>query len=94
MWITIANAGILLFCYKAIGIWTSSKDTEMKKNEEEKVSKFFNPVGWKTEGENTEDARRREDLREYAKEYVSKWRLRILSHRTVTSGRFFIKFPP
>jgi ubiquinone/menaquinone biosynthesis C-methylase UbiE len=47
---------------------------------EEKVSKFYNTVGWKTKGGITEDARRWEDLREHAEEYVSKCRLRVLSH--------------
>ena len=52
----------------------------MIKNAEERVSKFYNTVGWEEEGEITEDARRWEDLREYAKEYVSKCRLRVLCH--------------
>jgi ubiquinone/menaquinone biosynthesis C-methylase UbiE len=52
----------------------------MKNKAEEKVSKFYNTVGWETKGGVTEDARRWEDLREYAKEYVSKCRLRVLSH--------------
>jgi len=49
-------------------------------NAEERVSKFYNTVGWETEEEITEDARRWEDLREYAKDYVSKCRLRVLRH--------------
>jgi len=52
----------------------------MMNNAEERVSKFYNTVGWETEGEITEDARRWEDLREYAREYVGKCRLRVLSH--------------
>jgi ubiquinone/menaquinone biosynthesis C-methylase UbiE len=52
----------------------------MNNNAEERVSKFYNTVGWKTEGEITEDARRWEDLREHAKEYVSQCRLRVLRH--------------
>jgi ubiquinone/menaquinone biosynthesis C-methylase UbiE len=47
---------------------------------EEKVSRFYNTVGWRTEEDITEDARRWEDLRENAAEYVSKCRLRILRH--------------
>jgi SAM-dependent methyltransferase len=47
---------------------------------EEKVSNFYNTVGWEAEGEVTEDARRWEDLRENAKDYVSKCRLRVLRH--------------
>ena len=52
----------------------------MMDNAEERVSKFYNTVGWETDGEITEDARRFEDLREHAKEYVSKCRLRVLRH--------------
>jgi|SRR5262249_31895240 len=52
----------------------------MNNNAEERVSKFYNTVGWETEGEITEDARRWEDLREHAKEYVSQCRLRVLRH--------------
>ncbi len=47
---------------------------------EERISAFYNSVGWETEGEITEDARRYEDLRESAKEYVSRCRLRVLRH--------------
>lgn len=49
-------------------------------NAEERVSKFYNSLGWQTEEEITEDARRWEDLREHAKEYVSKCRLRVLRY--------------
>ena len=52
----------------------------MKNNAEERVSQFYNTVGWETEGEITEDARRWEDLREHAKQYVRKCRLRVLNH--------------
>lgn len=47
---------------------------------EEKVARFYNTVGWQIEDEITEDAKRYEDLRENAKEYVSKCRLRVLKH--------------
>lgn len=47
---------------------------------EEKVSKFYDAVGWETDGEITEDAKRFEDLREHAQPYVSKCRLRVLRH--------------
>jgi len=50
------------------------------KTAEERVSEFYNTTGWETEGEITEDARRWEDLREHAREYVSKCRLRVLRH--------------
>ena len=49
-------------------------------NAEERISKFYTKVGWETEAGITEDARRYEDLREYAQEYVSKCRLRVLDH--------------
>ena len=52
----------------------------MTKDAEEKVKKFYNTTGWEIEGEITEDARRFEDLREHAKKYVSKCRLRVLKH--------------
>jgi len=47
---------------------------------EENVSKFYNSVGWQAEQSVTEDARRWEDLRPAAQEYVSKCRLRLLRH--------------
>jgi len=49
-------------------------------NAEERVSKFYNTVGWEQDGEITEDAKRFEDLRECAREYVSKCRLRVLRY--------------
>ena len=52
----------------------------MKNNAEVRVSKFYNEVGWETERDITEDARIFEDLREYAKEYVSRCRLRVLRY--------------
>lgn len=52
----------------------------MMNKAEERVSTFYNTVGWEEEGEVTEDARRWEDLREFAREYVGKCRLRVLSH--------------
>ncbi len=41
---------------------------------EESVSKFYNSVGWVTEEDTTEDAKRFEDLREYSQEYAKKTR--------------------
>ena len=52
----------------------------MTKDAEDRVSKFYNSVGWKTADGITEDARQFEDLREHAKEYVSRCRLRVLRH--------------
>lgn len=50
------------------------------KNAEERVSNFYNTLGWETEEGITEDARRWEDLREHAQKYVINCRLRILDH--------------
>lgn len=47
---------------------------------EERVSKFYNTVGWEVLSELTEDARRFEDLREVAAGYVKRCRLRVLRH--------------
>jgi len=47
---------------------------------EKDVSKFYNTVGWRREKEVTEDARRWEDLRGCAGDYVSKCRLRVLRY--------------
>lgn len=52
----------------------------MRNNAEDRANRFYNTVGWKTESGATEDARRWEDLRENAREYVSKCRLRVLRH--------------
>lgn len=52
----------------------------MPDTSEERVSRFYSTVGWETDGNITEDARRWEDLREHAEEYVSKCRLRVLRH--------------
>ena len=49
-------------------------------NTEERVSEFYNTGGWETEDGITEDARRWEDLREHAQEYVKKCRLRVCDH--------------
>jgi hypothetical protein len=52
----------------------------MTNNAEDGVSKFYNTVGWETDDDVTEDARRWEDLREHAKTYVGNCRLRVLRH--------------
>ena len=52
----------------------------MNDKAEEKVARFYNTLGWTTEDGITEDARRWEDLREHAREYVGKCRLRVLRH--------------
>ena len=45
-----------------------------------RVTTFYENVGWNIQEGITEDARRWEDLRPYAREYVSKCRLRLLRH--------------
>jgi ubiquinone/menaquinone biosynthesis C-methylase UbiE len=47
---------------------------------EQKVAAFYENVGWESAGTVTEDAKRYEDLRECAREYVSRCRLRVLRH--------------
>jgi ubiquinone/menaquinone biosynthesis C-methylase UbiE len=52
----------------------------MKNEAEEKVREFYEGIGWDYLNDNTEDSKRWEDLRECAREYVSKCRLRVLRH--------------
>jgi ubiquinone/menaquinone biosynthesis C-methylase UbiE len=52
----------------------------LKNKAEEIISKFYSSEGWEIKDGVTEDARKWEDLRECAKEYVSKCRLRVLRH--------------
>lgn len=47
---------------------------------EERVAGFYTTVGWEEDGEATGDARRWEDLRGCARDYVSACRLRVLEH--------------
>lgn len=51
-----------------------------KDSAENSVSEFYGKVGWETRDGLTEDARRFEDLRECAREYVRGCRLRVLRH--------------
>ena len=46
----------------------------------ERVSTFYNTVGWVTKGNVTEDARRFEDLRKYSQPYARKTRRRLLKY--------------
>lgn len=52
----------------------------LKNPAEENVSKFYDTIGWETHDGVTEDARRWEDLRDCARDYVRKCRLRVLRH--------------
>ena len=56
------------------------KPQEAGGSAEKKVSEFYNNVGWDTKDGITEDARRFEDLRDCAREYVRQCRLRVLRH--------------
>ncbi|HSJ31774.1 MAG TPA: class I SAM-dependent methyltransferase [Longimicrobiales bacterium] len=47
---------------------------------ERRVARFYETVGWKEVGAVTEDARRFEDLRDCARRYISRCRLRVLRH--------------
>lgn len=47
---------------------------------EESVSKFYNTVGWVTDDDITEDAKRFEDLRKYTQEYAIKTRNLLLDY--------------
>ena len=61
----------------------------MNNETEAKVSQFFNSLGWKTVDGITEEARRWEDLRESAQDYVSRCRLRI-SQYIPERGDYFL----
>src|ERR1017187_5156591 len=52
----------------------------MENDPEKIVSRFYNQGGWVTADGLTEDARQFEDLRNVAAKYVSKCRLRVLTH--------------
>ena len=54
---------------------------------EERVSTFYNTVGWVTEGNVTEDAKRFEDLRKYSQAYARKTRRRLLKYIPSTGDR-------
>jgi ubiquinone/menaquinone biosynthesis C-methylase UbiE len=58
----------------------SNSDHHCKSDAEYIVNKFYNEIGWETHEGTTEDAKRFEDLRTCASEYVSKCRLRVLRH--------------
>lgn len=53
---------------------TESAKNPQEDKAEESVSKFYNSVGWVTEDDTTEDAKRFEDLRKYTQEYAKKTR--------------------
>lgn len=47
---------------------------------EDRVSQFYNTVGWELSDGDTKDARLWEDLREHSRAYISKCRRRLLRH--------------
>ena len=49
-------------------------------NAEKNISDFYNSIGWESDREVYEDTKRFEDLREIAREYNHKCRLRIAKH--------------
>lgn len=54
------------------------KSTVAAKKAEHRVARFYNTVGWQTDGNVTGDARRFEDLRKYSQSYARKTRNRLL----------------
>jgi ubiquinone/menaquinone biosynthesis C-methylase UbiE len=65
----------------------TAKTTELNPTEvvacdsaEESVSKFYNSVGWVTENNTTEDAKRFEDLRKHTQEYAIKTRNLVMDY--------------
>lgn len=54
--------------------------TPLRNEAEERVSQFYNSVGWTVEDDVTEDAKLWEDLRPNAADYVRQCRLRVLRH--------------
>ena len=52
----------------------------MNNDAEGKVSRFYNTIGWETIDDISEDAKRWEDIRPCAREYVRQCRFRVLRH--------------
>ena len=62
-------------------------DDDRKNRAEARVSEFYDRVGWTARDGVTEDARRWEDLRDCARDYVRQCRLRILRHVPASGER-------
>lgn len=62
------------------------KKIPQKDKAEESVSKFYNSVGWATDGNNTEDAKRFEDLRKYTQKYAKKTRNLVMDFIPESGG--------
>lgn len=56
------------------------------------VKNFYNKSGWVVKNNYSKDAKLFEDLRSYAKEYVSKCRLRVLEHIPIKGGQNILDF--
>ena len=61
----------------------------MDNDAERIVSEYYNTFGWVSKDGITEDALKQEDLRECAKEYVSKCRLKVLKY-IPNSGNYIL----
>jgi SAM-dependent methyltransferase len=59
----------------------------MQNAAEDRLRNFYSTVGWEEQHGITEDARRFEDLRENARDYVSRCRLRVLRHIPATGDK-------
>lgn len=59
----------------------------MRNAAEDRVRNFYSTVGWEEQHGVMEDTRRFEDLRENARDYVSKCRLRLLRHIPATGEK-------
>jgi len=71
----------------------------MRNAAEDRVLEFYSKGGWEEEFGVTEDARRFEDLRDCARDYVSRCRLRVMHHIPATGDKILdmasgpIQFP-
>src|ERR1022692_2549557 len=59
----------------------------MQNAAEDRLRNFYSTVGWEEQHGINEDARRFEDLRENARDYVSRCRLRVLRHLPATGDK-------
>src|SRR5258705_6471180 len=59
----------------------------MRNAAEDRVRNFYSTAGWEVRDGIAEDTRRFEDLRENARDYVSKCRLRVLRHIPATGEK-------
>lgn len=74
------NAKVFFSALRLHSKFPPHKGISMTNKAEAIVSSFYDGIGWKITNGVTEDANRWEDLREVARDYVSKCRLRVLRH--------------